>query len=168
MRYKFTLLGLLLLAGLMVLSQGCATIVGKGKQSVDITSEPSGATVTIYNNKGNVVFEGTTPAKAKLKPGDGWFKGQDFKVEFRRAGYRECTAEIERTVGGWYIVGNFFFGGIIGWVVIDPLTGAMWTLHDLHMDMESAASSQETGDALKIIAIDQVPKELRGRMVRIN
>lgn len=30
-------------------------------------------------------------------------------------------------MNGWYI-GNLLFGGIIGLLIVDPATGAMWTL----------------------------------------
>jgi len=28
----------------------------------------------------------------------------------------------------WYLAGNIVFGGIAGWLIVDPLTGAMWRL----------------------------------------
>jgi hypothetical protein len=31
---------------------------------------------------------------------------------------------------GWYI-GNILFGGLIGILIVDPLTGAMWKLDDV-------------------------------------
>lgn len=168
MRCRLSVLAVaVVLASMMVFSQGCATIVTGTKRSVDITSDPTGAAFVVYNSQGDTVFKGTTPAKAKLKPGNGWFKAQEFRVEFE-LGNRKATARIEHGLNGWYIAGNFFFGGVIGWVIIDPLSGAMWTLDDVHGILEPASVSQGTGDTLRIIAIDQVPTELQGRMVRIN
>jgi hypothetical protein len=35
--------------------------------------------------------------------------------------------KIKSKIDGWYF-GNLIFGGLIGLVIVDPLTGSMWTL----------------------------------------
>ena len=47
------------------------------------------------------------------------------------------TSKIPYDVSGWYAGGNLFFGGLIGYLIVDPMTGAMWTLKDLHVNLES-------------------------------
>lgn len=165
---KVMLLGLLLVA--MVLSQGCASIISKSKYNVRIASTPSGVPFVVYNKKGEQVYSGTTPTTTPaLKAGAGYFSGESYTLEFRRDGYPVQKAEIERGVDGWYIAGNFVFGGLIGWLVVDPLTGAMWTLKDLHVDLDGGAkASLEAPGSLKLVSLDEVPKSLRSTMVRIN
>lgn len=163
----FGLTGLLLVA--MVLSQGCASIVSKSDYPVNITSEPSNAAVTVSNKKGEEVFTGMTPTTVTLKAGAGYFSGQDYTVTLEKDGYPARTAKIKRGFDGWYLGGNIVFGGLIGWLVVDPLTGAMWKLEDLHVDLSAdtqARAPDPTG--YKIVSLDSVPRHLRSSMVRIN
>ena len=87
-------------------------------------------------------------------------------MTFKKEGYVPYSAKIERGVDGWYILGNLFFGGLIGWLIVDPATGAMWTLRDLHVNLRDKASSIQK--KMHIVTIDEVPTHLRSQMVRIN
>jgi hypothetical protein len=165
---RFGVLALIVLAGMMIFSQGCASIMGGSKQTVSITSQPSGAAYTIYNKKGQAIDSGTTPATVTLKAGAGYFSPQKYTVKLAKAGCRECEAPIEHGISGWYIGGNLIFGGLVGYLVVDPLTGAMWTLKDCHVEMDSEPRTQMMDDTLKIVTLDQVPSVLRQSMVRIN
>lgn len=168
MRRGLGVLVLIVLASLMVFSQGCASIMGGSKQTVSITSEPTGASYTIYNKKGQAIDSGTTPATVTLKAGAGYFTPQKYIVKCTKAGCRECEVPIQSGVSGWYIGGNLIFGGLIGYLVVDPLTGAMWTLKDCHVDMNAPPRTEGTNDTLTIVTLDQVPSQFRHSMVRIN
>lgn len=111
---------------------GCASIVDGGKtETVNISSQPPGATVVITDTRsGSQVFTGTTPTMAVLDRSAGYFKSASYRVEFSLDGHQTYTTTIEGRPGGWYLIGNFFFGGLIGWILVDPATGAMWTLED--------------------------------------
>jgi hypothetical protein len=115
---------------------GCATIVGESNRPVSIRSDPNGVAVTVFDKNGETVYSGRTPTTVRLKAGDGWFKGQDYTVEFQKAGYQTRQVDMRRGVSGWYVVGNVFLGGLIGWLVVDPLTGAMWIYEDLSVELE--------------------------------
>ena len=39
-----------------------------------------------------------------------------------------CALPAAAQWDGWYIGGNILVGGLIGWFIVDPLTGAMYTL----------------------------------------
>lgn len=104
----------------------CATIVSKTDYPITVSSKPDGADITIANRAGQSVFAGKTPATVVLKAGAAYFTGETYTVTFKRAGYVSHTAQIERGVNGWYIAGNIVFGGLIGWLIVDPITGAMW------------------------------------------
>jgi hypothetical protein len=151
---------------IIALLTGCASIVSKSQYPVTISSEPQGADITIVNRAGETVFSGKTPTSVTLKAGAGYFKGENYTVTFNKDG-QEHTAQIERQVDGWYILGNIFIGGLIGWLIVDPATGAMWTLKDLHVSLTSQTSSIHM-EELHIITIDDLPDHLRSKMVKIN
>ncbi|NVM24249.1 MAG: hypothetical protein HWN68_21025 [Desulfobacterales bacterium] len=120
-----------------VLLSGCASIVCGSDKRVFISSVPTGADFTIENARGYVTSEGVTPATVSLKRGRGWFKAGDYKITFSKEGCRQTTFPMEQGLEtGWYIVGNLFFGGLIGIVIVDPLTGAMWDIQDVRVSLD--------------------------------
>ena len=146
---------------------GCASIVSKSNYPVMISSQPDGAEISIENREGESVFSGKTPTTVSLDASAGFFKGENYTVTFKYEGYTPHTAQIDRGVDGWYILGNIVFGGLIGWLIVDPATGAMWTLNDLHVDL-SPQPSTSIQNQIHIVTIDEVPYHLRSKMVRIN
>jgi len=145
---------------------GCASILSKSECPVSISSKPEGTDIRIVNKSNNAVFSGKTPAIVVLKAGAGFFQGEDYTVTFTKEGYAPFDAQIKRGVNGWYI-GNILFGGLIGLLIVDPATGAMWTLENLHVDLSPQASSS-TRNSFQIVSIDEVPPDLRSRMVEIT
>ena len=114
----------------LMLTTGCASIVSKSRYPVAISSEPNEVTFKITDRTGQIIFNGKTPTVVTLKSGSGYFQGADYKVIFEKQGYMPATLGIDSSFDGWYI-GNCLFGGadlFIGFLVIDPLTGAMWKL----------------------------------------
>lgn len=116
------------LAVLAALFSGCASIVSKSQYPVAIKTSPSGANFTIRNKSGVIVHRGKTPQTVTLDAGDGYFSGATYTVDFKKANYESTSTIIDSSVDGWYSVGNILFGGIIGWLIVDPATGAMWEL----------------------------------------
>lgn len=110
-------------------TSGCASIVSDSKPEVGIYSAPSEAKYSVVNSKGMIVATGVTPGRVLLESGRGYFKGEDYKVTFRKEGYGDSTVPLKTSVNGWYW-GNILFGGLIGMLIVDPLTGAMYTLPD--------------------------------------
>lgn len=150
---------------------GCATMIEKPTRSITISSQPDGADVTVVDSSGETVFAGKTPAVAALKPGAGYFRGQNYTVAFEKPGYTRHETKIKRGVSAWYVAGNFFFGGLIGWLIVDPLTGAMWTLEEnVHAELAplGSSSSAEGTNRLHVVCVDEVPEPLTKHMVRIN
>jgi hypothetical protein len=107
---------------------GCASIVKGTRQSVSIQSTPAGCRVTVSDMSGSVVTTQQTPCTVSLARGRGFFSAGDYRVRIEKEGYAPAEIHVSGSLGGWYIIGNFFIGGLIGWVIVDPLTGAMWTL----------------------------------------
>lgn len=136
-------LGLAVLVAMAGL-QGCASIVSDSKPEVGVYSTPTAAKYEIVNSKGMVVASGVTPGRVLLESGRGYFKGEDYKVTFRKEGYQESTVPLKTTVNGWYW-GNILIGGLIGMLIVDPLTGAMYTLPD---DVTGSPSLLETAQVV--------------------
>jgi len=169
MRVSFAQLSLGL-ACVLVVAVGCASIVSKSTYPVSISSQPSQADITITDEDGKVVYEGKTPTTVSLRAGAGYFQGKNYTVTFAKEGYGKHTADIKRGVDGWYIAGNFFFGGLIGYLIVDPLTGAMWTLPgELTVTLSPQTSSLTPGESeLRVLLLDDVREDLRAKLVRIN
>lgn len=107
---------------------GCATIVGDKTQLIDVSSTPSQAKVKISDEASVTVFEGQTPTNVTLQKGGGYFHGKDYKVEVTKEGHQPQVVDLKTYANGWYVVGNILFGGLIGWLIVDPATGAMWNI----------------------------------------
>jgi len=107
---------------------GCASIIQGNMQVIPIKSNPSGASVKIYDNKGELIMNSNTPCQANLKRGLPMFRPCSYKVVIEKEGVNTKELAISARLSGWYLGGNLIFGGLIGYIIVDPLTGAMWTL----------------------------------------
>ena len=108
---------------------GCATIVGDETQLIPISSTPSDASISITDEKGMEVYKGSTPTTVTLQKSDGSYWGKkSFTVTISKDGYKTQTIPVTANANGWYIGGNIIFGGLIGWFIVDPLNGGMYTL----------------------------------------
>lgn len=117
----------LLLAATVFTVTGCASIISDTNYPVSVNSSPGGANFEVRNKAGQVVAAGTTPGQVTLDAGAGYFSGETYRVTYRKDGYREQQSVIESGIDGWYWA-NILFGGLIGMLIVDPATGAMYTL----------------------------------------
>ena len=122
---------------------GCANIVSNSKWPVNVQSNPAGAKCTVAKKSGLVVHTGETPMILTLDASAGYFSSEEYKVDCKKDGYKPTISTIESSMNGWY-VGNLLFGGLIGFLIVDPATGAMWKFDDTHIlnltPVDSAAS----------------------------
>jgi hypothetical protein len=130
---------------------GCASIFTGGSQDVAVNTVPSEARVKVYNRANALVVDGTTPVTLDLKKNAGYFKSEKYRIEIAKQGYRTQTVTLTGSANGWYIVGNFFVGGLIGWLIVDPLTGGMWTLKPKEVNAELGSAAQ--GDSVTTLHI---------------
>ncbi|MBT0726699.1 hypothetical protein [Rosenbergiella australiborealis] len=108
---------------------GCATIVGNDTQLVQVNSDPSGTSFQIKDDLDTVVAQGTTPQGVTLAKSDGsYFGKKNYQITFSKEGYSPVTLPLKASANGWYIGGNIIFGGLIGWLAVDPFNGGMYTL----------------------------------------
>lgn len=154
------LLCLMLLSSALL--SGCASIVGEKTQSISINSIPDKAQISIYNHKNILVHQGNTPNTVTLPKSDGsYFGGETYKVVFEKEGYASKTVTITSSANGWYIAGNLFFGSVIGWLIVDPLTGAMYTLSP---DSISETMQQNT---LQFYLMENLTESQKQKLIKI-
>lgn len=147
---------------------GCASIISDSSYPVTINSSPDGASFKVVNMKnGMAVMKGETPATISLGASSGFFSRATYSVEFDKPGYDSQSFVLESSVDGWYFA-NILFGGLIGLLIVDPATGAMWKLDDTMLISLSKKEVEEGDDTLSIMTLDQVPAELRDEMVPLN
>ena len=97
----------------------------------------------------------------------GHFKGKNYTVVFKKEGYKDHEMAIKRGPDGWFIFGNLLFGGLVGWLIVDPITGAMWTLpKEITSTLDSSAESQLDQASFTVATIDDVPKAHRDKWKR--
>ena len=100
-------------------------------------------------------------------------------MKIAKEGCTDQTVTVDANVNGWYIAGNLVFGGLVGYLVVDPLTGAMWTLDtkDINVTMEPVKEPvKEPGKEssltkpvnFNIVLLQDVPMAYRINMVRIT
>jgi hypothetical protein len=126
----------------LLCASGCSSIVdGNADKPVAIYSSPAGAKLTIFDRKGTLVCTATTPATVNLHRAHGYFCPEKYRMVFEYPGYYRSQTIVNAKVDNWYL-GNVWFGWIIGWIAVDPVTGAMWTLPpEVNHNLTSSGSS---------------------------
>jgi hypothetical protein len=64
-----------------------------------------------------------------LNSSDGFFSAARYTFQFEKEGCNPTTTTLSAGINGWYF-GNLLFGGLIGFLIVDPATGAMWSLDE--------------------------------------
>jgi len=146
----------------------CATIFGGASpKQVSLESNPPGANVTVTNKNGEQVFSGVTPVSAMLKRSSGYFSQAKYTAEFSKKNYQTRSAIIYGDINPWYF-GNIIFGGLIGILIVDPATGAMWTLNDKCAVSMGGINSNQQGKKSQAYNINTIPKEWRSHLVAVR
>ncbi len=148
----------------------CASIVSETEYSVRINSSPEHSKFVVRNNKGEQIHSGITPSRIFLRSSRGYFVKANYTVTFMKNGYEDKTIEINSTLDGWYF-GNILFGGLVGMLIVDPATGAMWALP--HTQSASLTKITSTADSdlkqeFNIVSIDDILDADRARLIRIQ
>jgi len=108
---------------------GCASIFSKSDWPISVKSNPTGAECVIVNEAGEYLCSGQTPMSYTLSSSQGYFEGAKYTIYCRKDGYSPAKADLSSTLNEWYW-GNILFGGLVGMLMVDPVTGAMWKLKD--------------------------------------
>jgi len=161
-----------ILAGAVVLAlTGCATIIGGTTQPLTIKSTPEGAAVSVTNRVGEKIHSGLAPLTVVLNRGAGYFKPEIYTIKFEKDGFENKEVVITAQVNGWYF-GNIIFGGLIlGMLIVDPNTGAMYSLTTDKLDealLAVGAKTSKSDGSLTVVSIAEVPAALMKNAKRIN
>ena len=110
----------------------CATIMRDTSQTIPITSNVEKIDIKIKNKAGLIVFQGQTPTTINLKSAvsSGYFNPEQYTITASKDGFNTETTIIDWHVSKWYILGNIIFGGLIGYLIVDPITGDMYYLDE--------------------------------------
>jgi hypothetical protein len=157
-----------MLLSITILSSSCATIFGHSSYPVVINSNPTGSSITITDKKGVTVYQGNTPATVKLKSSAGYFSKGQYQINFHTNGYDDRTVTLNSKLNGWYF-GNILLGGLIGMLIIDPASGAMYKINDLAIN-ETLHQKNTTAQVseLNIIDINSLPQSTIRNLEKIN
>ncbi len=163
-------LSLIILACGSLLLASCASIVSKSNWPVTLSSNPIGARVMVTNKQGMNIHSSTTPSTVTLPSDSGFFSRAQYTLTFTKPGYPTRTALLRASMNGWY-VGNIVFGGLIGVLIVDPVTGAMWKL-DRHVQMDLASGEIVSPGAgaqpLRIVERAAIPAAWEGHLIAVN
>lgn len=150
-----------------ILFSGCASIFTKTKYPLMVNSEPDGAVLVITDKKGREVYTGNTPATLSLKSSQGFFSKAEYQVRISYPGYNDKVVTVSSKIEGWYF-GNLLLGGILGMLIIDPATGAMWKLDTKHINVSLIPAFQSNEPSLRIMDRKDVPQEWEKYLVAID
>ena len=164
-RISFLLLTTFLVS---ILFSNCATIFSKSEYPLNLKSTPE-ANVIVKDENGTEVYKGVTPVEIILKTKSDFFKGKNYTITFSQEGYADNTMLIDTNLDNWYF-GNICFGGVIGMLIVDPITGAMWKLsaRELETNLQKLSADVQEHNVLKIMTLDQVPNHLRSKLEPIR
>jgi hypothetical protein len=154
------------------LFSSCASIVSRTAYPVTINTNPSGASISITDKKGKEVYNGTSPAVVTLRSGAGYFSKAEYEVKLLSPGYAEKVVPIKYKLNDWYF-GNILIGGVIGMLIVDPATGAMWRISNREINetlskTKVMSTSSISTPTLDIVDIKDISKELKSELVRVN
>jgi hypothetical protein len=165
----------LLLLSLTLFFFSCASIVKGGSQKIFINSSPAEATVKVRDQRGNGIITSATPATLTLQKGDGYFGSASYSIEISKPGYQTQNVTLTGSLNGWYIAGNLVIGGLIGWLIVDPISGAMWTMSPEGVNVSLAGEvppkvtdNKENAIDIKIVLLEDVPENVKAQLVRIR
>ena len=161
------IMSLIALAAACLWMSACASIVSKSTYPVTISSNPPGASFTLKKANGVAMSTGVTPSTIMLNSSNGYFQPAKYVVEFSRKGVTQ-TIPLNASINGWYF-GNIPFGGLIGLLIVDPATGAMWRLDDnVIATFNQTADEGGSRKGFRVVFIDRIPHTMRKHLVALK
>ena len=150
--------------------------MGSENQTISVLSEPSDADVEVRDDRGVTVSKGKTPYSVTLKKSDGtYFGGIDYILTIKKEGFSPQNVYLNASPNGWFIGGNLLFGGLIGWLAVDPFNGKMYTLNPKEVNVSLSSNMMKTsnvsvsdkGKILKVHLTDDLPEDIKKKLIEI-
>jgi hypothetical protein len=155
-------------AASVILTAGCASIVSKSDWPVTFSSNPKGAEIVISDKSGREIHRSITPTTLTLPASSGYFSAARYEFEVKMAGYTATRGTVSAGLNGWYL-GNLLFGGLVGLLVVDPATGAMFRLpEDATVNLTKTTGVTSKDRTLRILALNDIPSEWKTKLVRVD
>lgn len=144
-------------------TMSCASIVSRSRYPVTFTTNPPGAGITIENRDGLKVYGGNTPATVMLNSSAGYMRREHYKITFYFPGQEPKVSYLSAQLNGWYF-GNILIGRLLGMLIVDPATGAMYRIPDIYR--HENVPNPEEGDwqeiefkqELRILDVNNLPE----------
>lgn len=135
----------------LILISGCASIVSKSDYPLTINSNIPESSVSITDRYGVQRYSGQAPATTILPASEGYFTRARYEIKVSKPGYGSSTSSLVSSIDPWYW-GNIIFGGLIGLLIVDPLTGAMFELDPqvVNASLSSLSSSNIQSSAQNV------------------
>lgn len=148
---------------------GCASLFNwSANPRIAISTDTPDALVVI-RNAGEEVGKFYTPYEITLHSSRYGFLPSHYEFVFEKEGYVTETHYRDGKFCYWYI-GNVLLGGLIGMLIVDPLTGSMYKIDDypvrVHMrraDGESVEQTKQSGQSqFTVLSMDYNEKTHKG------
>ena len=128
------------------------------------------AMVLITDERGIKVLRNWTPAVMSL-PNDAEAQRKAYRISIALAGNPSHERQLMAKRDGWYIRGSRVFSESIGGLVVDPQTGAMFTISTQDAGTVFAeAVAQASGNLAQgtyLVLLSDVPARLKPKMTRV-
>ena len=148
-----------------ILLSSCASIVSRPSRDVSIQSNPSGLNFSIINKRGETIHSGTTPQVVNLSARGGYFVPAKYTVQVTRGGRVVGTHQVTAGINGWYF-GNILIGGLVGLLIVDPLTGAMYRM-PATITVDAGTLAADAPRSLSVASIETLTPDQRASLVRL-
>ena len=116
------------------------------------------------------MFTGPSPATMTLPASVGYFQKAEYIITVYAPGREPYQQRLNYRLDGWYF-GNIIFGGLIGQLVVDPLTGAMFKPEEefifIDLGTDDGGLGSAAGPALRVIELGAVPAEQRQHLTEL-
>lgn len=141
-----------------MLLTGCGSIINGSTQNMTVSATPSTADIKLLSSNGAIITQSKGSLYYNLKRSDGFFSGANYNLVVSSTGYKKQIIPLTSSASGWYLAGNIVLGGFIGWLIVDPATGGMWSIEakngqdieDLHVVLLANATDKMMSDAVKV------------------
>lgn len=95
-------------------------------------------------------------------------KSETYELKFTKDGYQDQIYTIQSGLDGWYL-GNILIGGLIGMLIVDPASGAMYRFKRSDRQISMTLTESNQISMLQIYDLHNLPEELQGEeIVLIN
>lgn len=120
----------------------------------------------VERSDGKIVHRGTTPTTVTLLAKKGYMESEEYTVKIMEDGKVVGRSTVRSHIDGWYWV-NLLLGGLIGMLVVDPLTGSMWSL-DTELTVNKDNLTDTTSRRVMITTLGSIPESQRRNLIRLT